>query len=57
MSAIGREANRDVWEWSRDTTGCPGVVGRPSWVSVIGREFPQMSGSIQQALPDVWEWS
>ena len=43
----GRKALPDDREWSVGPLRCPGVVGRPSWVSGSGR----------LALPDVWEWS
>ena len=41
-----REALSDVREWSGGPPGCPGMVGRPSWMSSSGRE----------ALSDVREW-
>ena len=57
MSGSGREAFLDVRgdleslskvrEWSGGTPRCPGVVGKPSRMSGIGRE----------ALRDVREWS
>ena len=54
MSESGRETLCDLREWSRDPLGCPGVVERlflmsvkPSW----------MSGSGQEALPDVRQWT
>ena len=46
MCESGREALPDVREWSDGPPECPGVVGRPSW----------MSGSGRVALPDVREW-
>ena len=46
MSGSGREALPDVRDWSEDPRGCPGVVGRPSWIS----------GSGQEDFPDVREW-
>ena len=33
-----REALPDIWEWSGGPPGCPGVVERPSLISVSGRE-------------------
>ena len=42
----GREAHKEVREWSRVYPGCLRVVGRPS----------QISGSGREALPDVQEW-
>ena len=36
----------EVWVWSGGPLGCPGVVGRQSWMFRSGRE----------ALPDVREW-
>ena len=45
MSGSGREALPDDQEWSESQPGCPGVVGRPLWVSVIGHE----------ALPNIRE--
>ena len=57
MSGSGREALKNIWEWSgtlpdvRDWSGfppgCPGVVGKPY----------RRSGSGREALPDVREWS
>ena len=47
MFGSGREALPEVLEWSRSPIKCPGVVGRPSW----------MSGSGRVALLDVREWS
>ena len=38
MTGSHREAFPDVREWSGSPTGCPGVVGRPSWMSINGRE-------------------
>ena len=40
----GNGALSDVWDWSEDHAGCPGVVARPPWKSESGRE----------ALSDVW---
>ena len=40
-----REALPVVREWSGGPLGCPGVFGRPSW----------MSGRFREALPDVRE--
>ena len=63
MSGSGREVLPDVQEWSRilpdvrECSGgppvCPVVVGRSSRMSESGREPSQMSGSGQDALPDV----
>ena len=38
MSGSGRDALRDVREWSGVPQGCPGVVGRTSRMSGRGRE-------------------
>ena len=38
MSGSGREAIPDVWEWSGDLSGCPGVVKRLFRMSGSGRE-------------------
>ena len=46
MSSSVRLALKDVREWSGVPSGCLGVVGRPSRMSVSGRE----------ALPDVLKW-
>ena len=46
MSGGGQEILPDVWEWSGDPPGCPGVVDRPS----------RMSGSGREAIADVREW-
>ena len=57
MCRGGQEALPDVWEWSRDTAGCPGVVERPSRIfGVVGRPS-WMSGRGWEALPDIHEWS
>ena len=53
MSGSGRETLPDVWEWSGDPPGCPGVVGRPSQMSGSGRETPRMSGSGWEVFSDV----
>ena len=45
MYVSGREALPEVREWSGDPFGCPGLLGRPYW----------MSGSSREALPDVRE--
>ena len=66
MSGSGRETLLDVREWSGGPPECPGVVGRPSRKSRIGREAlrhirefsvspPRMSESGQEAIPDVRE--
>ena len=47
MSRSGREALPNVREWSGGPPGCPGLVGRPNWMSVSGLE----------ANAEVWEWS
>ena len=47
MNGSGREALRDVREWSGGPLGCLGVVEKPS----------RMSGSGQDALSDDREWS
>ena len=47
MSMSGREALKDVREWSGGPRGCPGVIGRPS----------RLSGSDWDALPNVRESS
>ena len=71
MSGSGRETPADVreWsggypdvqEWSEGPPECPGVVGMSSQVvgspSRVVRSPSQMSGSGQEALPDVWKWS
>ena len=45
MPGSGWLALPDVQEWSGDPSGCPGVVGRLSQMSLSGRD----------ALPDVRE--
>ena len=47
MSVSSPAVLPDVCEWSGGPPGCPGVVGRPSWIA----------GSSQEVLPDVQEWS
>ena len=57
----------NVREWSRGSHGCLGVVGRPTrmceflgdppgCLGVVGRPS-RMSGSGQEAFPDIREWS
>ena len=43
MSGSGREAMKDVREWSGGPPVCPIIVGRSD----------RMSGSVREALPDV----
>ena len=71
MSERGREALKDVreWsvgrlEWSGGHPGCPGVVekpyrvvGSPSRMSGSGQEALPNVREWLEALPDVWEWS
>ena len=67
ISGSGLEALLDVRNSSEDPTGCLGVVGRPYKMSAIGQETlgspgvvkwsSRMSGSGQEALLDVREWS
>ena len=38
ISGSGREALSNVKKWSGGSLGCPGVVGRPSWMIERGRE-------------------
>ena len=57
MSGNGQETLPDVWEWSGDLPGCPGVFERPSMISESGQEALLISGSGRESLPDVWEWS
>ena len=45
MYGSGRESLLNVRVWSGGPPGCLGEVGRPS----------RMSGSSQEALPNVWE--
>ena len=54
MSGSGREALPNVWEALPDVL-C--VVERPSRISVSGRGPAQMSGSSQETLPDICEFS
>ena len=73
MSGSGLVALPDVWEWSRGPAKCPGVVGKPSWMSgrpslmskvgspsrmsESGREAHQKSGNGWEAVPEVREGS
>ena len=57
MSGSGREALPDVREWSGRPRGCPGVIGRPSRMSGIGRKAIPTSESGQEVLRNVLEWS
>ena len=53
MSDSGREALSESREWLGEPPGCPGVVGS----SYRKSEKPsRMSGSGQEAFPDVREW-
>ena len=62
MSGSGQDALPEVQVWSDDPPGCPGVVGRPSRMSLSdgrssqmfrsGRQAYWMSGSGQEALLD-----
>ena len=45
-----REALPDVWEWTGGPSGCPGVVGSPSWMS---RSVQKAHPHAQEALSDV----
>ena len=54
MSGCGWEVLPDVSEWLGAPPGCPGVVGRPSQMTVSGLEA-RMGG--WEALPEVREWS
>ena len=47
MTGTGQKALQNVREWSGDPPGCPGLAGRPYWMSVSGRK----------ALRDDREWS
>ena len=47
------EASLDIQEWSGDPPGCPGVVGKPSRMSV---RPSRISGSGRETLSDVREW-
>ena len=48
-----QEARLDVCEWSRGLPACPGVIETASWMlGEVGRPS-RMSGSGQEALPDV----
>ena len=54
MSESGREALKDVQEWSGGSPKCLGVVGRPSQICGSGREaLPE----VREALPDIRKWS
>ena len=64
MSRIGQKTHLDVRERSGGPFRCLGVVGRPPqmslssgrsyWMSGSCKEACQVSGSGQEALPDVW---
>ena len=53
MSGSGRMTLPDFREWLGGPPGCPGVVGRHSWMSRSGGRPSRMSGSGQESLPDV----
>ena len=54
MSGSGRESLSDVWERSGVPLKCPGVVGRPSWMSGMPS---RMSESGWEAHSEFREWS
>ena len=51
MSGSGQNAILDVQELSADPSGCPGVVGRLSIMSLSG---PEAHPDVREPLPDVW---
>ena len=57
MSGSGREVLPDVREWSRNLSGCLGVVRRPSRMSTSGGRPSRISGSGWETLLDDREWS
>ena len=50
-----RDPIPDVQKWTGDPLGCPGVLGRPSWMCVSGGRPSRMTGSVREALPDILE--
>ena len=56
MSGSSQLSLPDVWEWSGDPPGCPGVLKRPFRMSLSGGRPFRMSWSGWKALPDVSEW-
>ena len=50
------EVLSDVRQWSRVYPKSPGVVGRPTQLSVSGGKPFWMSGSGRECIPNVWEW-
>ena len=57
MYISGWEALPEVREWWGGPPGCPGVVGRPSWMSGSDRKLSRKSVSGRDAIPDVREWT
>ena len=57
MSGCGREALPIVLEWLGGPSRCPGVVRRPSRLSLRGGRPFRISGSCREALPDIREKS
>ena len=57
MYGSGREALTNVREWSGVYPKCPGVVGKPSQLSVSGGHPSRMSESGREAFLNVREWS
>ena len=53
----GWESLSDVREWLGGYPECPRVVGKPSRLSGVVGRLSRMSGSGQEALPCVQEWS
>ena len=51
------DALPDILEWSGDPARCPGVVGRHSGYPIVVRNPSRISGSGQEAIPDVRECS
>ena len=49
MYGIGQDALPEVQEWSNNPPGCPGMVGRPSRISLSSGTPFRMSGSGREA--------
>ena len=46
MSGTSREALPDVRDWLGGPLSCPGVLGRPYWMSMCGREELSETGRL-----------
>ena len=57
MIGSGQAVLQVVWEWSRDSPKCPGVIGCPPGCPGVVGSPTRMSGSGWEPFPDIWKWS